>query len=394
MRIGIEVQRLFRKQKFGIETSSLQLIKKLQQRYPECQFVIYAKDDHDKECLKHSGNVISKTLSGKLFFDFEQVFLPIAAKVDQVDLLHCTGNTTPYFSSVPVVQTLHDVIFMDPISTRDTLYQQVGNYYRRKVVPMVTPRSNAVITVSHYEKKRILERIRIDENKIKVIYNGIDETRFKVNNDTSNLVEIKERYKLPQKFILFLGNTSARKNGLRVIEAYAKYASQTENPLPIVTPGLPSAFISDHLAYINQVDKYKLFISPGYVRDEDLSMLYSLSTVFLYPSLSEGFGMPLVEAMACGAPVISSNTSCLPEIAGNAAVLVEPTNVDAITEAIIELTTNETLRLDKITDGLVNARRFSWDRTADQVFEVYERVLFDVRNARQGKREMVSWQMQ
>jgi glycosyltransferase involved in cell wall biosynthesis len=389
MRIGIEVQRLFRKQKFGIETSSLQLIKKLQQRYPECQFVIYAKDDHDKECLKHSGNVISKTLSGKLFFDFEQVFLPIAAKVDQVDLLHCTGNTTPYFSSVPVVQTLHDVIFMDPISTRDTLYQQVGNYYRRKVVPMVTPRSNAVITVSHYEKKRILERIRIDENKIKVIYNGIDETRFKVNNDTSNLVEIKERYKLPQKFILFLGNTSARKNGLRVIEAYAKYASQTENPLPIVTPGLPSAFISDHLAYINQVDKYKLFISPGYVRDEDLSMLYSLSTVFLYPSLSEGFGMPLVEA-----PVISSNTSCLPEIAGNAAVLVEPTNVDAITEAIIELTTNETLRLDKITDGLVNARRFSWDRTADQVFEVYERVLFDVRNARQGKREMVSWQMQ
>ena len=393
MKIGIEVQRLFRKQKFGIETSALQLVRKLQQRFTECQFVVYVKDDIDRDCLQKASNMLVKTLTGKVFFDFEHIFLPLAAKNDQIDLLHCTGNTAPYFSPVPVVQTLHDVIFMDPISTTDTLYQQFGNYYRRKMVPLITPRSEAVITVSNYERERILNRIKLDERKISVIYNGIDDSRFRVPDKATNLTEIKTRYKLPQKFILFIGNTAARKNALRVIEAYALYASKTEYPVSIVTPGLPEKFISDHLNKINQNNKLKHFITPGYIRDEDLATLYSLSTMFLYPSLSEGFGMPLVEAMACGTPVITSNISCLPEIAGGAAILVDPTNTSDMTEAITALLSNETLRLDKITDGFVNAKRFSWDKTADQVFEVYEKVYFNTKNVRETSATM-AYQMQ
>jgi glycosyltransferase involved in cell wall biosynthesis len=216
----------------------------------------------------------------------------------------------------------------------------------------------------------------MDEKKIKVIYNGIDEARFHVAESYSDLREIKERYKLPSKFVLFLGNTAARKNALRVIEAYTLYASKTENPVQIITPGLPEKFITDHLQTLGKIEFAKNFISPGYIRDEDLATLYSLSTVFLYPSLSEGFGMPLVEAMACGTPVITSNISCLPEIAGDAAVLVDPTNTLDIANAIAKLLSNETLRLDKITSGLINAKRFSWTKTAEQVFEVYEKVFF------------------
>jgi len=383
MKIGIEVQRLFRKQKFGIETSALQLVKKLHQRFPQCEFVVYAKDDVDRECLQQGPNMKVKTLTGKVSVDFEQLFLPLAAKHDRLDLLHCTGNTAPYLASVPVVQTLHDVIFMDPISTSDTLYQQFGNYYRRKVVPLITPKSAAVITVSNYEKERILNRIRIDERKIRVIYNGIDEQRFRVPENPSNLAEIKSRYNLPQKFMLFIGNTAARKNALRVIEAYAMYASRTESPIPIVTPGLPQKFISQHLNTLSQNNKLQYFVSPGYIRDEDLATIYSLSLLFLYPSLSEGFGMPMVEAMACGTPVITSKVSCLPEIAGGAAMLVDPTNVNEITEAISALANNETLRLGKITMGLINAKRFSWDKTADEVFEVYEKVFFDTRKVKE-----------
>ncbi|MBT1702580.1 glycosyltransferase family 4 protein [Chryseosolibacter indicus] len=379
MRIGIEVQRLFRKQKFGIETSALQLIKKLQQKNPSCDFVIYAKDDADKNCLHESDNLKVRTLTGKVFFDFEHVFLPLAAKNDRVDLLHCTGNTTPYFSSVPIVQTLHDVIFMDPIAKTDSLYQRFGNHYRRKVVPVVTPRSASVITVSEYEKKRIVSRLNIDERKIKVIYNGIDEDRFCIKDEPLLEGEVRKRYSLPDRFVLFLGNTAARKNALRAIEAYTIYASRVEKPLPIVTPGLPEKFISDHLASLNAQDKMKNFVCPGYIRDEDLSYLYNLSTIFLYPSLSEGFGMPLVEAMACGTPVITSNISCLPEIAGNAALLVDPTNTNAIAEAIERLLTDEVLRIDKVNEGLNNASRFSWDKTADQVLEVYEEVLYNQR---------------
>jgi glycosyltransferase involved in cell wall biosynthesis len=361
------------------------LIQKLQKLHPKNEFVVYAKDDVDKACLKASANAVVKTLSGKLFFDFEQIFLPIAAKRDKVDLLHCTGNTAPYFSPAPIVQTLHDVIFMDAISGKDTLYQQYGNLYRRKIVPLVTPRSEAVITVSNYEKERILKRIKLDEKKIRVIYNGIDEKRFKIIDDLKTIVNTKVKYKLPGRFILFIGNTAARKNALRVIESYTLYVSRTQNPLPLVTPGLPDEFIDERLAELKQSDKKRFFITPGYIDDGDLPTLYSLSTVFLYPSLSEGFGMPLVEAMACGSPVITSGTSCLPEIAGDAALLVDPTNVESIAGAIEKLLSDETLRKRKIEDGLRNAKRFSWNRTAEEVFEVYEKVLFNRRAVGQAR---------
>jgi glycosyltransferase involved in cell wall biosynthesis len=376
MKIGIEVQRLFRKHKFGIEVSAIQLIKQLQVLNPNAEFVVYAKNGVDKKCLEANGNLKIKTIAGKLFVDFEQVFLPIAAKADKVDVLHCTGNTRPFFAGVPVVQTLHDVIFMDPISTKDSLYQQFGNYYRRKVVPLVTNKSDTVITVSHYEKQRILERIKVNEKKIKVVYNGIDEQRFRIIDSPFADYEIRKKYNLPSRFILFLGNTAARKNAARVIESYTIYASKNENPLPMVAPGLNANYISDTLSALKQLDKIKNFVTPGYIADEDLAGLYNAATLFLYPSLSEGFGMPLVEAMACGTPVITSSTSCLPEIAGRAGVLVDPTNTSAISEAVSRMLNNETYRLDKVGEGLDNAKRFSWKNTAEEVYEIYQQVHF------------------
>jgi glycosyltransferase involved in cell wall biosynthesis len=383
MKIGIEVQRLFRKQKFGIEVSAIQLIKKLQELNPNAELIVYAKNGIDKKCLEASANLKIKTVAGKLFIDFEHVFLPIAAKADKIDILHCTGNTRPYFAGVPVVQTLHDVIFMDPISTRDTLYQQFGNYYRRKMVPLVTNKSEMIITVSNYEKQRILQRIKLNEKKIKVVYNGIDEQRFRIIDSPFADYEVRKKYNLPSRFILFLGSSAARKNALRVIEAYTIYASQNENALPIVTPGLSANYISDRLTEIKQLDKIKNFVTPGYIADEDLPALYNAATLFLYPSLSEGFGMPLIEAMACGTPVITSSVSCLPEIAGKAGVLIDPTNTLAISDALNKMLNNETYRLDKVGEGLENAKRFSWKNTAEEVYEIYEQVLFQTKRVKQ-----------
>jgi glycosyltransferase involved in cell wall biosynthesis len=388
MKIGIEVQRLFRQQKFGIETSALQLLKKLKELNPRTQFVVYAKDDVDKACLQGGENMQIRTLGGKVFFDFEHIFLPLATRQDRVDLLHCTGNTTPLFSPVPVVQTLHDVIFMDKIPTNDTLYQQFGNYYRRTMIPLTTRKSDVVITVSNYEKERILKRIKVDEKKIRVIYNGIDENRFRIITDPAQGNAVRARYNLPRKFMLFLGNTSARKNALRVIEAYAMYASRSKRPLPIVTPGLPKQFIIDQLSKTGQSEKENLFITPGYIADADLNILYNISTVFLYPSLSEGFGLPLVEAMACGTPVITSNISCLPEIAGEAGVLVDPTSARAISEAITRVLAADGFRNEKIDQGLKNAQRFSWNKTAEQVLEVYEEVAYNRNFANQPAAKM------
>src|SRR5690606_19698832 len=195
------------------------------------QFVIFARDDSDRACISESNAFRIRTVAGQFFMDFEQFFLPIATRAEGVDLLHCTGNTTPYFSPAPIVQTLHDIIFMDPIPRNDSWYQRMGNHYRRKIVPLVSPRSKVIITVSNYEKERIVSRLRVDEKKVEVVYNGINEQHFQVGHDPTKRRLVRERYKLPDRFILFLGNTSGRKNPLGVIEAYLMYAASCERPL-------------------------------------------------------------------------------------------------------------------------------------------------------------------
>lgn len=376
MKIGIEIQRLFRKQKYGIETSSLELIRKMQALDPKFQFVIFASKDEDRSCFTESEKFKIKTLAGDFFADFEQLFLPIAAKLEKLDLLHCTGNTTPYFSPVPVVQTLHDIIFMDPIPRNDNMYQRFGNHYRRRLVPLVTPKSEAVITVSNYEKERIVSRLSIDEKKIEVIYNGINNNHFRMYDSPTEKARVRHHYSLPEKFILFLGNPSFRKNPTGVIEAYVMYASKVRNPLPLVTPGLTQKYVMHELKMLNATYDPNLFITPGYIKDEDLPIVYGLSEVFLFPSLSEGFGMPVVEAMACGTPVITSKISSMPEIAGDAALLIDPLSAPSIADALLEILGNEEFRLDKIQDGLLNAKRFSWDITAEKVLGIYERILY------------------
>jgi len=372
MKIGIEVQRLFRKKKFGIETSSLELIRALQTAEPNHEFVVFVKDDEDRECLTASKNLKIKTVAGKFFVDFEQVFLPLAAKKERVDILHCTGNTTPLFSPAPVVQTLHDVIFMDTIPSEDSFYQRFGNLYRRRVVPLVTPRSNAIVTVSHYEKERIMQRLGIPADSIHVVYNGINEKRFHTRYSESQQEHVRRKYNLPAQFILFLGNQTTRKNPARAIEAYAKYAEGAEKPLALVTPGLSKKFVTQTLRRLHVAYDPARFITPGYIDDADLPLMYLLSELFLFPSLSEGFGMPVIEAMACGTPVVSSNASCLPEIAGNAAMLANPLKADEMAAALLTMSQDDNLRRRKIEAGLRNARRFSWGQTAQDIMGIYE----------------------
>jgi glycosyltransferase involved in cell wall biosynthesis len=375
MKIGIEIQRLFRKKKYGIETSSLELINKIKELDPKYEFFVYAKNDADRECFVPTEKFKVKTLPGQFFADFEQVFLPMATKVDKLDLLHCTGNTTPYFSPVPVVQTLHDIIFMDPIPRNDNWYQRFGNLYRRKLIPLVSPRSEKIITVSQYEKARILSRLPIDESKIEVIYNGINEKHFRVCTDVKRLNWVRVTYSLPKHFILFLGNPSFRKNPTGVIEAYVIYASKVDNPLPLVTPGLSQKYIIDTLKHLNAEYDPNRFITPGYIREEDLPVVYALSEVFLFPSLSEGFGMPIIEAMSCGTPVITSKISCMPEISGKAAVLVDPLSAPSIADGMIKVLGDVDTKLDLIQSGLKNAKRFSWNKTAEKVLGIYARIL-------------------
>ena len=162
------------------------------------------------------------------------------------------------------------------------------------------------------------------------------------------------------------------------MDAYLRYAAQSENAVPLVTPGLSQKFVDEKLRQLKATDKGHQFVTPGYIDDEDLPVLYAQCSVFLFPSLSEGFGMPVIEAMACGAPVVSSSATCLPEIAGNAAILANPLKADEIAAGILALTTDESLRSRKIAQGYENATRFNWKSTAESVLNLYEAVLSEV----------------
>lgn len=373
MKIGIEIQRLFRKERFGIETAAVELIQELYKMNSSHNFVILTNREASQDLLSKCKDFKFRKVNGKFFVDFEQFFLPIAVKQEKLDILHCTGNTTPIFSSTPIVQTLHDIIFMDPIPQTDSLYQRFGNYYRRFVVPIVSKNSKAIITVSEHEKLRIVDRLKIPENKIHVIYNGIN-TRFQKKCDPTPLNNFIRKYNIPNKYILFIGNNSHRKNPERALQAYAQYYNKNKfNPLALVTPGLSRDFVNHYLKSIHQDQIKNHIYTPGYIDSDDLPLLYSCSSIFLFPSLSEGFGMPVLEAMACGVPVITSNTSSIPEIAGNAARLIDPYKTESIAEAILELGENVQLQSELSARGIQQAEKFRWTKVAEKTMEIYER---------------------
>lgn len=374
MVVGIEVQRLFRKERFGIETSALELLHELNRLNTKHKFVVFVKHYKAGNNYNDTTDLTIKELNGRLFFDFEQFFLPLALNRNKIDILHCTGNTTPLICHKPIVQTLHDIIFMDEIPFSDSLYQRAGNLYRRFVVPFSVKKSKAIITVSHHEKERIINRFQLDEKKIHVVYNGVS-SEFNKETKTEDRIRLKEKYKLPDAFILFLGNTSARKNPIGIIESYLKYRKLTENPLPIVTPGLSNNFIETHLRKLKLLNEIKNFHTPGYIERSDLPHLYAMSSVFLFPSFSEGFGMPVLEAMASRVPVITSNVSSLPEIAGNAALLVNPYDTNEIAAAILKLTSDLELQRKNIENGIKHASKFSWKKSAEMTLELYEKVM-------------------
>lgn len=374
MKIGIEAQRLFRKKKHGMEVVTLELIRHLQEIDKENEYVVFVKDDEDVGCVQSTANfVIYKTPVFSYPF-WEQLYLPKIAKRAEIDLLHCTSNTAPVFYHSPMMLTLHDIIYLEKVSFAGTSYQDFGNLYRRFVVPKVVGHCESIVTVSEFEKKCIVEKLGLPETKVKVVYNAISKN-FRKINDKNILREVIKKYHLPEQFILFFGNTAPKKNAAGVLEAYGKYFTTQPDPLLLVVTDCTRAYVEKIFKKINLKQKgniLKNILVLDHIPLDELPCVYNLATLFLYPSLRESFGMPIIEAMACGTPVITSNTSSMPEVAGEAALLVHPGQPDAIAEGIQEVLNNPVRRRQMIHEGLARAARFSWKKTAQQMLQIYQ----------------------
>jgi glycosyltransferase involved in cell wall biosynthesis len=371
MKICIEAQRLFRNHKHGMEIVALETIRALQEMDHENEYHIIAAEDEDQSSLVTDRNFIVHRLPPAPYPIWEQIHLPRYVKKLKPDVLHCTANTGPLMYGGKMIVTIHDLIFMDKTDTKGSNYQRFGNYYRKIIAPKIARKACDISTVSAFSANEIQARLHIPSNKIRVIHNGVSDL-FRPITDTALQQTVSNQYALPEQFILHIGNTAPRKNTLNVVKAFAAYQQHQSNALPLVILGCSESFIAETIAQHQiQVPQEKI-VMPGYVSTMHLPVIYSMSRVFLYPSFSEGFGLPVLEAMACGVPVITSDNSSLKEVAGNAALLVQPESVTDIENAIVKATGDDALRKFMQTQGIMNALRFSWTSAAEKTLQLYK----------------------
>ena len=379
MRIGIEGQRLFRKKKHGMEMVALELIKNLQKIDHNNEYFIFVRPDEDSSALQETHNFKIVELKAANYPIWEQFVLPKAAKRYNCDILHCTSNTAPLRCDVPIITTLHDIIYLERKSfkilySNATNYQKIGSIYRKLMVPFVVRKSKRVVTVSNFERKQISYFFGYSGNKkLTSIYNGVS-NHFKVVSDEKELKRLKEKYNLPDKFLLFLGNTSPKKNTKGTLKAFSKFIKQTKSDYKLVISDYGLDSLKKVLADIGDEQLIDHIVLSGYILNTDLPAVYSQCGLFLYTSARESFGIPVLEAMACGAPVITSNISSIPEIAGEAALLVNPFEPDEIKQGIIDILNNESYRESLSQKGLERSKQFSWNNMAKDYLSLYELV--------------------
>ena len=376
MKIGIEGQRLYRKKKHGMDMVALELIKNLQKIDTENEYVIFVKPDEDNTCIPNAPNFKIVELGGGPYPTWEQIALPRAAKNEGCELLHCTSNTGPIWSKVPLITILHDIIYLESVSIfkkSGTWYQKFGNMYRRLVVPPVARKSKKVITVSNFEKDRIRNFMGLGDN-LTAIYNGVGEHFVKIT-DKDVLLKAKQKYKLPDNFMFFLGNTDPKKNTPNVLKAFADFNSRSETKYKLVMLDYEENALMQVLNGIGHPEIRTDIVMAGYVPNAEMPAIINQCKVFLYPSLRESFGIPILEGMACGVPVITSNTSSMPEISGDAAILVDPTKPDEIVSAIERILGDEKFRDALCEKGIERAAQFSWKHMAEKYLELYKELL-------------------
>ena len=370
MRIGIEAQRIFRKNKHGMDYVVLEEIKELQKSDTRNEYFVFVAPGED-HCLQDSKNVHIIEIGNNFYPLWEQFSLPRAVNQLNLDMLHCTSNTAPIRCKIPLILTLHDIIFLEPRDkSNKSFYQDMGWRYRRFVVPRILKKCKRIITVSDFEFNNIITKLQIPEEKMVMIYNGYNQW-FRPVEDTEL---IYQQYIEEPGYFFFLGNTDPKKNTERTLIAYSKYLELSDVKRKLLMADLDRGYLEE---IINRNDIGNIrdhIVMPGYIKNADLPFIYNNAFAFLYTSLRESFGIPLLEAMACGTPVITSNTSSMPEIGGPEVIMVNPQNVQEITEKMLLLEKDEALYQKQKEIGLNRAQQFSWTYTAEQLLTVYEDV--------------------
>ncbi len=305
----------------------------------------------------------------------EQFSVPWSLRRAKVDLFHAPHYVISPLTACPIVVTIHDCIHL---RFPQYLPNRRAYYYARVMMILAARRARRILTVSQASKDDILRYLDVPASKIEVIYNALDE-RLATPPDEEEVSRVRERFQLRSPFILYTGNIKPHKNVDRLIEAFAILRRRRGDDLKLLIIGEEISRYPNLRRLVHRFHLHQHVRFFGFVPEATLRVLYRLAAAFVFPSLYEGFGLPPLEAMASGTPVITSNVSSLPEVVGDAAILIDPMNPGAIADAMRRVLEDPALRADLIRRGCERVKAFSWARSVARTREVYQEVLAECR---------------
>jgi glycosyltransferase involved in cell wall biosynthesis len=300
----------------------------------------------------------------------EHVLLPLACRREKVDLLHCPKSAIPFRAPCPVVVTLHDLI---PVMHPE-LETFAARCYWRMHIPAAARGSDFIITISGHALREIRENYNVPADRIRVIMQSFDPAMME-RPDPETARAVRTRYGLPEGYVLYVGTIQPRKNLVTLIDAFAILKRNDKTDRKLVIVGRKGWMFDSLFSRITELGLQNDVLFTGFVPDEELPCLFDGAAVFAYLSLFEGFGRPPLEAMACGVPVVASNTTAIPEVVGDAGISVDPRDAGRIAEALRHVLETPGVAEELRKKGIERARLFSWEKTARETLEVYRNVI-------------------
>jgi len=376
MRIGIMLRAVTEKQGIGLYTKNI--LKNLLNIDKDNQYILFYKGKRRETSFSNYPNVEEQWINIPYKILWDQIFIPFSSVRAHIDVLFSTKFTLPLILPYKTVTVLHGMEWY----SHPEFFKLWDVLYVKFMMPLYVRKATRVISVSHTTKKDIIKFTGVNKSKIIVVHLAAEDI-FTEPLNVSFIEKVKTKYTLPLKFILHVGLIYPEKNVERLIQAFAKVAEKFPHKLVLV-----GGFRWKYEGVFKLIEKLNLkdkIIMIRWVSHSELRVFYRLADLFVFPSLYESFGMPVLEAMACGCPVVTSSTGATPEIVGDAALIVDPRSVDEIYKATMRVLKDKALRAKVISKGYTQAKKFSWEKSARKMLSVFKEIVEGKRNLKEER---------
>lgn len=366
MNVGVNARLLLHNKLEGIGWFAYQILSRIVKQRPDDHFYFFFDRPYHQDFI-FGPNVTPVVLGPQarhplLYYIWFNFKVAPQLKKRKIDVFFSPEGFTPHLTKVPTVITIHDLAYVHFPQQID----KTNLFYYRKYQPLFAKKARSILTVSEYTRQDIIEQYRIPDEKIKVVYNAANDAYVPLSPEEKQ--EVKKQHTSGREYFLFVGALHPRKNIINMLKAFVQFKRRQQSGMKLVIVGR-MAWMTGEIEEAKRRMPYREdVIWLGYQEVAELSKIVGAAYTLLYPSLFEGFGIPIIEAMACGVPSIVSNTSSMPEIAGSAALLCDPTDIKDIAEQMGKMYKDEALHQLLSANCRREIRRFDWDRSAAEVW--------------------------